>query len=165
VKNNRGYTLIELLIVIAMISILSGAMFTVVTGPLQEWKMADVQSELESGVGLAVCKLIEDAADAKSLEYSEEDQRIDLLIGDETVVYFVDENKSLRRVVGEVVPNLPSQGALLVPHLQEFTVTAMDSPDRYHFVLTASQELFHQDFKSSRSIKFTVGRPWLEVAR
>lgn len=164
-KNNRGYTLIELLIVIAMISILSGAMFTVVTGPLQEWKMADVQSELESGVGLAVCKLIEDVADAKSLEYSEEDQRIGLLIGDETVVYFVDENKSLRRVVGEVVPNLPNQGALLVPHLQEFSLIELDHPDRFQLELTASQTLFQQDFKSSRSIEFTVGRPWLEVAR
>lgn len=96
---HRAFTLIELLIVIAIIAILAGGMIAYVVMPPKEQLQATADMEIERGLGTFFSKLVADAHNAIRLTLAKNNKAI-VLEGsgqDASAVYFVDQHHCLRR--------------------------------------------------------------------
>lgn len=115
----RGVTLIELLIVIAIIAVMSAATLAVITAPLQEDVLSRMDAATEAGLASFFSALAQDAHTAATLEPVAEAPGLRLKGaggegGAADVVYFVDGHRRLRRAVvaaGSVPGSGPAGGA------------------------------------------------------
>lgn len=99
-RKARAFTLIELLIVVAIISILSAGSMAIVVAPGQERVLAEEEHALEAGAGLFFATLVSDAHSASALESHDSPKALVLrqaASGGEDVVYYVDAKHVLRR--------------------------------------------------------------------
>lgn len=67
-RRTSAFTLIELLIVVAIIAIIVGSSLTVVTAPMFERMRADDEQSFETGAGVLFSQLAEDAHRARQLD-------------------------------------------------------------------------------------------------
>lgn len=99
---SRAVTLIELLIVVAILAILSATLLAVITAPPQEQIFADVDNAFESGSTTFFGALVTDAHAARTLDQRTSPAAIAfpaVADGGKTVLYFVDPDRHLRRAV------------------------------------------------------------------
>lgn len=115
ITTTRAFTLIELLIVVAIIAVISASSLAVLTGPMYERVRAEDQQAFETGSGLFFATVIADAHRAASLEVSPTDssattQTLTFQIADattSTVRYTVNSAGILSRSVdGKLTANL-----------------------------------------------------------
>jgi prepilin-type N-terminal cleavage/methylation domain-containing protein len=95
----HAFTLIELLIVVAIIGVLAGSMIAYVNIPPREQLQATADMENERGLGTFFAKLVADAHNAAGLTLAR-NSRVLIMEGSDKearAVYFVDQKNCLRR--------------------------------------------------------------------
>lgn len=98
----RAVTLIELLIVCAIMAIFAASLLAVVTAPAEERVFADVDNTFESGAATLFGALVADAHAAQRLEVGDKPTALVFMPsrpGDPVPVYFVDPVNQVRRAL------------------------------------------------------------------
>ena len=110
-RSQKAFTLIELLIVVAMIAILCAATINFIIIPPRESAWATTDMENEGGLQLFFTKLVTDAHNATSMTLAAPQNALFLhgATGSESAVYYLDRQQRLRRALlppGEAVAAL-----------------------------------------------------------
>lgn len=101
-RSRRAMTLIELLIVVAIIAILSAAALAVVVAPLADVLRSRAEARLNGGFGMLHAALVADLHDAREARIGADGSELEVVGPDGTaVVYAVDEGGTLRRRRGD----------------------------------------------------------------
>lgn len=138
--NLRGYgareafTLIELLIVVAIIAIITGGSMAILTGPMFERVRAEDQEAFEAGAGVFFASLVHDAHRAASME-AESTGTITLTFAAPApgkAVYAINEQGTLTRAVDG------TPGAKLVPEVESLKAEKLSTGSLWTVSLSAS---------------------------
>lgn len=149
-KRRRALTLIELLIVIAILAILSAAALAVVIAPMADVHRSRVEDEMNSGFGLFHASLVGDLHDA--LEVRTDGGTLEAVLPDAdgtTVWYAVDEGGILRRHRGE------GAGIALLRHVESVEFAREDAFIRFR--ANARFAEWDRDFRFERDGRIAVG--------
>lgn len=129
----EAFTLIELLIVVAIIAIITGGSMAILTGPMFERVRAEDQEAFEAGAGVFFASLVHDAHRAASMEANSTGS-ITVTFAPPTagtVVYAVNASGTLTRAMD----GLPS--AKLVPAVQSLKAEKTSTGSLWAVSLTA----------------------------
>lgn len=169
-KNRCAFTLIELLIVIAMIAIGAAALIATLVAPLKEQIIADAHGEMERGSMIFFTQIVGDVHGAESFDIQNAGTRLDVqpvLRPEWRVVYFLSETGTLRRWEGDASVLPPSGaesttlGAPLVPSVQELQfVRAEDGATTMSISLLARREVMGQPVAVDRSLTLLANGAW-----
>ena len=175
-KNHRAFTLIEMLIVVAIISILAIGMIAYITVPPREQMQATVDMENEMGLSAFFAKLVTDAHNAAGLTITQNKKGLILEDSgkDVSAVYFIDRNDHLRRCLmtrqqtaeladatDDINVTLPS--ILLVGNVRRFETIPEEKSELWRVrVSIATQDPLHPTL--DRSIKLSIGNPMVHSA-
>jgi len=149
-KRRRALTLIELLIVIAIIAILSAAALAVVIAPMADVHRSRVEDEMNSGFGLFHASLVGDLHDA--VEARANGDSLDIVLPDaeaSTVRYAVDDQGILRRHRGD------GAGVALLRHVESVEFARDDAFVRFRANARFSE--WDRDFRFERDGRIAVG--------
>lgn len=158
VLRHRAFTLIELLIVIAIIAIVTASSMAVMTAPAEENVFANADYEAEAGQGLLFGRLAMDCHAATTATVEQE--RL-VLEGADSTLYFVDEKRRLRRAAfkaGEPPPapgDVPV-GSALVPNVHTFDLNTR-TPGAVAVRLAVRQKQLFRDRIGYREGTFNIG--------
>lgn len=147
----NAFTLIELLIVVAIIVILSAASLALVVAPLKDQVTTTLQMEQEAGMARLFTYLIADAHNANEVSIADEGDFPVLRIGFEggdPVQYAVDAGGNLRRSTGD-------RTMLLVEGMRSFRVKR--DGDVLHVELTAAKDLYRRSWEIERALDLNIG--------
>ena len=153
----RAFTLIELLIVIAIISILASATFGLIVMPLREQVLLEMDSRMHRGATVTFGTLVQDFHLAETVTLPSEENS-DLLIesaSGERIVYTLQDRR-LYRQRGE-----DRSGALMMEWVSEWNVQSVTS-SRYEVTLAAEVVHFERPMSYSRTVTLTTEKPWLQ---
>ncbi|MEQ8819710.1 MAG: prepilin-type N-terminal cleavage/methylation domain-containing protein [Sumerlaeia bacterium] len=163
----RAFTLIELLIVVAIIAIISGALMGGLILPLKEHPRADADAAMQRGAALFAAAVTADAHDALSAEVSANGSA--LLIrrlpeGSPAALYWTDEGSSLRRALVndaaasqdlEAAMAATETGAALLADVSAFRATV--TTQTLSIELTAGHVFYEVPVRAVRSFELTLG--------
>ena len=112
-RHRHAFTLIELLIVTAIIAIISGALIATLIAPLKEQAATDLDADLQHVSMVFFARLTEDVHCAGALQIEEDYSRLTVQPAFEKenrILYFVSDDSTLRRWEG-IAEELPAAGA------------------------------------------------------
>ena len=161
-RKRAGYTLIELLIVVAIIAIMTAGSLTVIVAPMQEQAFASIDHARQTGESACFARLVEDAHAAVRVAIAEPGKLVLETTGTraESVMYYVDAEKHLRRLVapaGQAPDATGSAGAALMDDVQTFTAVS-DGPTRQcRIVIAASTAKYNRTLSASHELVLGVG--------
>ncbi|MBI5155490.1 type II secretion system protein [Candidatus Poribacteria bacterium] len=174
-KTRHAYTLIELLIVVAIMAIFAGGTMAVITAPMQERVWADAEMPLEAGAATFFAKAVSDVHDAGSLEYSDSPSAIFLWpvhATDAAVAYVVGPDGVLRRVAGSsediaraISEPSPSSGPALVSGVTDLRAEHLGEGPVWRISLRAGSEILGRQVVTEHSVNLAVGRGWVGEGR
>lgn len=130
----RAFTLIELLIVVAIIAVVTASSMAVITGPMFERVRAEDQEAFEAGAGIFFATLVQDAHRATIMQAGTSGT-ITLLMDPQTsaprnIKYAVNELRTLTRAVDN------KQVSSLVPAVQSLTAEKLSTGSLWNVTLT-----------------------------
>ena len=162
----RAFTLIELLIVVAIIAIISGALMGGLILPLKEHPRADADAAMQRGAATFAAAVTADAHDALSAEVSTDGSA--LLIrrlpeGSPAALYWTGEDATLRRALVddaasqdlEAAMAATETGAALLADVSAFRATA--TTQTLLIELSAGQVFYEVPVRAVRSFELTLG--------
>lgn len=160
--SRRGMTLIELLIVTAIMAIMSAALISTILMPLQEQAAVEIQAEQSRGIALAVSALTEDFHNAESAIFEEEGELI-LTSQTQELAYFIDENEVLRRVAGD--DRNANGGTPVASTAREFNVEISESNEFANVFIKLSDQKYQRTFETGNSFTVLIGQRWMGEAK
>lgn len=169
-RHRHAFTLIELLIVTAIIAIISGALIATLIAPLKEQAATDLDAEMQRGSMVFFARLTEDVHCAGALQIEEDSSRLTVQPAFEKenrILYFVSDDSTLRRWEGiaEELPAAgaepPGLGAPLVPSVEQLQFTrAADGASTMTARLLARREAMQQMLVVDRSLTLLTDQAW-----
>ncbi len=162
IQRDRAFTLIELLIVIAILAIMTASSIAVITVPMREQVISGMEASNEAGVSAFFSKLIPDAHGALELQPTSQPQGVTLIgaaPGGGDVTYFIDGNKRLRRTTRSPgdAPAAPAEGAALLDDATSLTADAQPDTGLWRITVNAGVERLGRDMRLQRSVDVGVG--------
>lgn len=178
-RGNSAFTLIELLIVVAIIAIFAASSLSVVTAPAEEQAFSIIDEHFESGTNLFFTHFVADAHDAESLRVIENPPALILTQAGETnsaVAYFVDSRHQLRRAIlsGDELAALATRGergaleyrgAVLIEAVVELRAEKQESTGLWRVSLHARSTRLDREINVNRHVDVCVGHSWLGGAQ
>jgi len=178
-SKRAAFTLIELLIVIAIISIMAGATMAYLTAPAEEQVFAIEEQAYESGGGVFFSQLVADAHDSASLAATG-----DATSGPQTlvfrpgakdapaIVYFVDKDGHLRRAKAvegagaadrmEAMDAMDvAASAVLMDGVERLSAQFDKATSLWRVSLRAGFERYDRKTGIERQVDVAVGPAWL----
>jgi len=139
-SNHRrsGITLIELLIVIAMISITTSILMVPIIAPMREQIVADGERLVEGGMTTLFAQVVLEAHAARSARFDASARRLTLRVDGREITYVVGADGALRRDAGR-----GQSAGLLVPNVLEFQ--AAPTPDGRAVTITIAARAARRD--------------------
>ncbi len=164
-RRRRAFTLIELLIVVAIIAIMSAATFSIITAPLQEDVLSDIEASAETGLATFFSALVQDAHSATVMEPQASGDGMRLrgaAAGGADVVYQVDAQRRLRRMVtAEEGPDGPvagpAPGAAILENVEALTVEAIPDSRLWRVAVRGGTTRFGRPLIFDRQVNLGVG--------
>lgn len=157
----RGYTLIELLIVVAIIAIMSAASMTIFVAPMQENAIASIDNARQNGESTFFARLVEDAHSANRILAAQPGKLSLETTGTvpQTITYYTDEQHSLRRHVAKSPGDLksPNAGAALLENVQTFTPEQISDGKECRITLASATTRYARTFGESHTIVLGIG--------
>lgn len=174
-KRPRAFTLIELLIVVAIMGMISASMLAFIQTPAEEHTFAVIENAMESGAALFFTHITSEAHRAKAIKSGSVGQSLALTGAGRNgldVVYFVDSEKRLRRVEtpheearkildGTSAKTVVPLGAALLSHVQHIGVEPNGANGLYTITLRAETSRLARNMKIDRSVETHVGNAWM----
>ena len=169
VSKPRGLTLIELLIVIAILSIFSVGILAVATAPLRERLYAEQDLGREAGLALLHSKLTADAHNAFEAQAVANPPGFALRSHDRsTVVYYLDDKRTIRRwrIGGGGVDAFqsrhatnPRHGTPLLQGVDGFDVTLRED-GRWALSLRGEEQVLDNNYRLDEELTLLAGLAW-----
>ncbi|MCB2156959.1 prepilin-type N-terminal cleavage/methylation domain-containing protein [bacterium] len=147
----QGLTLIELLIVIAIISIMAAGSLAIITEPMKEHVRANIRMEQEAGFSTLAAQIVADAHDSDKAKVGTESIEFPGIAR-----YYVDGARVLRRSVGD-----DTAGAALLPHVREFTMDRSSEDGLQQIHVVSSIVIAEREVRLDRRIPLRVGNDWI----
>ncbi|MBX7247151.1 MAG: prepilin-type N-terminal cleavage/methylation domain-containing protein [Candidatus Sumerlaeaceae bacterium] len=160
----RAVTLIELLIVVAIIAIFSGGSMAILIAPAQEQAYAGIEVPAETGCSRLFAALVADAHSATAVEHdAATSTTIFRAAADgKDVVYRVDANARLRRIAGaqadDKIPD-SSRGSMLIESISEFSLVRQQG-NLWRVSVASNTRRMARNLGLHRSLDVAVGRSW-----
>jgi prepilin-type N-terminal cleavage/methylation domain-containing protein len=162
----RGYTLIEMLIVVAILAVFSASSLVIVTAPMYERVYADIEAPREAGLATLLPALVADAHAAASAEAPDGAFILRGAAPDGgDVAYFVDSAKQLRRAqaaAGASVDEMRAQtaGAALIEDIEVFSAAHDEATGLWSVTVRAATSRLARNMSADRTIAVAVGKAW-----
>ncbi len=96
-SNQKGLTLLELIISVGLLGIIMAAGLTLYLTGVKTWKTGDVQLELQQNARIAIKTISEAVRDAKTVEVLDEGNRISIVTNKGENIEFYYKDKKLMR--------------------------------------------------------------------
>lgn len=156
-----GYTLIELLIVVAIIAIMSAASITVFVAPMQENAFASIDNARQNGEATLFARLVEDAHSADRIIAAQPGKLALETSGThaQTITYYIDSQQMLRRHVTNAAtgPATANAGAALLENVQTFTPGQTANGKQCSITLASGTTRYARKIGDSHSIVLGIG--------
>lgn len=177
-RHPRGVTLIELLIVVAILAIMSASLLAVVVAPIREQVITDIRVEQLEGTTILLSRFVEDAHLSGQMELAQDgtvihfssrgstERNIVYKMDDAGIIrrYFNPDDEALRALLDEDTTNgLLYQGTPILAMGKHFQVTQEGDSPLWRLEVVASRNRLHTDHSLRRSIVFRVGDSTGEV--
>lgn len=171
----RAFTLIELLIVVAILSIFAASLLAVVTAPAQEQVFADIENQYESGAAILFTRVVEDAHACGRLAIPEEPRALAFLprAGKEWAsVYFIDDDGVLRYLAarqeeasewlrsGDRPDRWELEGAALLEGAERLGAEPLQPEGLWRISLRASKRQLGRELRLDRHMDVSLGAAW-----
>jgi prepilin-type N-terminal cleavage/methylation domain-containing protein len=166
VRHLAGFTLIETLIVFAILAILSTSSLVIVTAPMYERAYADIEAPREAGLATLLPALVSDAHAAASAEGADGAFVLrGAAPGGGDIAYFVDTARQLRRAQaapGASVDELRglAAGSALIEDIEVFSAARDEATGLWRVTLRAATTRLARDMSADRTIAVAVGKRW-----
>lgn len=169
----NAFTLIELLIVVAIIAIMSGALLAVLIAPLKEQAATELRAEMQRGSMTFFANLTADLHGAEAIAISEDGTRLEatpLLDPETRILYFLSNDRVLRRWEGGAsdLPGAsnPTFGAPLVISVETLIFEQLPGePPKIRTSLLARRDYMQQAWDETRSLTILLGDAWKGTAQ
>ncbi len=168
--NRKAFTLIELLIVIAIIAIGASALLAVIVAPLKEQVIADYHVEMERGSMSFFSSLTTDIHSAGDFEIGDNGSRIEItpaIQNENRIIYYVNDEHVLRRWKGPVAEapesdsDAPVIGAPLVSGIEILNFSQPDTDSNSLSIrLHAKQQVMQHPVAVKKDLTISVGGDW-----
>lgn len=171
-RQNRGVTLIELLIVVAILSIMSTALLAVVVAPIKEQVVTDLKMSQLEGTTLLLTTLVEDGRTASHIDVSGDGSAVHLHRDDPDgwrVVYHLDETGIIRRhyrpsdetatdlLAGGADSLTSAGGTPILSMVSRFSVEPTDSDRLWRIEVEAMEVRMHEEHRHGRVMQLLLG--------
>ncbi len=164
-RSQSAFTLIELLIVVAIIAIFSAAMMAVITAPMFEHKRAIIEGSQQAGIATLLARLVEDAHTAQSVESIEQGIVFSGTANRGNVFYVTDKEHQLHRMEAAITATLESKSVnaapILITGVQSFTAQPMaQTAGMYRITLECLLHSNRDPLPWRQDIDVAVGTGW-----
>lgn len=156
----NAFTLIELLIVIAIIAILTAASITTFVAPMQEQAFASIDHSRQVGESTLLARLVEDAHSADKVTTASAGEFVLQTTGTApiSIRYYVDDSKRLRRSANALdAPQPTSPGASLMDDVNTFTAEQLTTGGQYRVRLASGTSRYARKLENSHELVLNVG--------
>ncbi|MCX7718337.1 MAG: prepilin-type N-terminal cleavage/methylation domain-containing protein [Candidatus Sumerlaeaceae bacterium] len=166
VRRHAGFTLIETLIVVAMLAIFTASSLVMVTAPMYERVYADIEAPREAGLATLLPALVSDAHAAASAEAPDGAFVLrGAAPGGDDIAYFVDTAKQLRRAqasAGASWEDLRGRaaGAALLEDIEAFSASHDESAGLWRVTLRTATTRLGRKMSADHTITVAVGKTW-----
>ncbi|MCC5874873.1 MAG: type II secretion system protein [Candidatus Sumerlaeia bacterium] len=171
-RYKRGTTLIELLIVVAILAIMSAALLAVVIAPVKEQVVTDLKMEQLDGTTLLLTTMVEDARTASTIKVTESGATVHLFRDEPMewgVVYHLDDRNVVRRYYqpsqedvalllgGDADAPLVASGTPMLSMVHRFAVEQTEDIRFWRVEVESLVNRLHEDHRHARTISLLVG--------
>jgi prepilin-type N-terminal cleavage/methylation domain-containing protein len=165
---HRAFTLIELLIVVALLAIFAAASLSVITTPAEEQHTANMDMQTEAGMGLFFSTVVADMHDATTVTQTQTPAGLELsgLGGSQRAVrYWVDPRNQLRRAAFSTAASVEmapgdGSGAPILENVRTFEGTQLPEPGRWRVRVVTHQSRFGRSIDFDRHVDVLAGHAW-----
>ncbi len=175
-RPTRGMTLIELLIVIAMMTIMATATMSFIIIPMKKKVTSDVRVDLETGCQMFFTSLLRNMREGEQVIIPEHSDNEFAIYDEDTSLYHIYTINAKRelRYLTQIHDGKTEVSLLEVEIAQADTDVHLLSPawdlkielpegsSRYRIEISAGQEILQTPYGFVRSVEIPLGRPWME---
>lgn len=173
-RMKRAFTLIELLIVVAIISIFASVLIATVTAPAYEQNRSIVEREQEAGAAIFFSRVAADAHEARDIAHSRRGFVFSAAAGEgkSDVAYLLDDQKRVWRLVltpeesarlleGPPVEAAGVQAPVVVRNVEMLEVGPVEEfPGVWRITLATATQSNRQPLAQVRQMDVGIGHFW-----
>ncbi|MBI1290664.1 prepilin-type N-terminal cleavage/methylation domain-containing protein [bacterium] len=165
----RAFTLIELLIVVAIVAILSAATLALFLSPLREHVRVTHLTEMEAELGFALATLTADAHASSSVDDDGQYIRFRRMAGDNDAVYTRDKDGAMRRFLwpranDDLPVASPDPGITIARRLTASDVTVNSAERTVSFRMVTEADVLSESLRREAIWTATLAPSREEVA-
>jgi prepilin-type N-terminal cleavage/methylation domain-containing protein len=166
---NKAFTLIELLIVVAILSIMSAALIATIVAPIKEQVMTDLRTEQLEGATLLVSTLTTDMHAASGVQIFNDGNSVLLDGARGATLYHLGPDSIIRRhhqlgtdeasavLQGTTDEQFSRLGTPMLAMVQQFSVKRPDPDGLVMIAFESSITRLHEDLVLARSLSIKPG--------
>jgi prepilin-type N-terminal cleavage/methylation domain-containing protein len=160
-RSAAAFTLIELLIVVAIIAIMSAASMAVIVAPMQERTFASLDHSRQAGESTLLARLVEDTHSAARIPTAEAGRLVLETTGSAAlrITYHVDTDHHLRRHVAKLSEPAAADGtgAALIDDVLSFTPELVSDGRQCRVQIASGVVKYNRPVGSRQDVVLAVG--------